>query len=113
METKVKDILELATTIPVLDLAYPNIWPCITFHFYSENGSLFGAGTATEESAMCQVDIWSKVKTDAVKLAIKSVKQAIVSEKYFSYPTMDNDFETATKIYHTNINFQLIKESEV
>jgi len=112
VETKVKNILDGATTIPVIELEVPNIFPCVTFHFYNENGSLFGAGTATEETASCQVDIWSKVKTDAVKLAIKSIKQAIISEKYFSYPTMENTYETATKIFHTYINFELIKERE-
>lgn len=115
METKVKDILKNGTVglkIPVIDEALPNAFPCITFHFYNENGALFGAGTATEESASCQVDIWYKIKTDDVKLAIKGIKQAIVNERYFGYPRKETTQETNTKIYHTHINFELIQESE-
>lgn len=115
METKVKNLLDAATietNIPVIEEALPDVFPCVTFHFYSENGTLFGAGTATEEGAKCQIDIWYKVKSDDVKLAIKAIKQAIVNEKYFSYPQMESTQETATKIYHTYITFELIKESE-
>ena len=113
METKVKNILDTATTILVIDEALPDIFPCVTFHLYSEGGSLFGSGTATEESASCQVDIWYKIKTEAVKMAISDIKRAITNERYFSFPQMESTFETVTKIYHTYINFELIKESEV
>jgi len=112
-ETKVKTLLDNATTILVIETALPDIFPCVTFHFYSEDGTLFGSGTATEEGASCQVDIWYKVKTEAVKIGIKAIKQAIINEKYFSHPKMETTHETATKIYHTYINFELIKESEV
>lgn len=114
MEDKIKDFLEQATTAQVLEYgkSLPNIWPCVTFHLYNESGALFGSGTATEEGASCQVDIWYKVKNDAVKSAIASLKQAIKNERYFSYPTMETSYETNTKIYHTYINFDLIKESE-
>jgi hypothetical protein len=115
VETKVEDLLKAAVQglkVPVIDKAFPDVFPCITFHFYNESGALFGAGTATEEDAMCQVDIWYKVKTEFVKTAIAAIKQAIINERYFSFPKMETVQETATKIHHTYINFELIKESE-
>ncbi len=112
MEDKVFDILKGATTVPVIKEAYPSIFPCLTFHFYNDGGALFGSGTATEEGASCQVDIWYKVKNESVKSAITSLKQAIKNERYFAYPRCETTYETNTKIYHTYINFDLIKESE-
>lgn len=115
MENKVESLLKTAvigTKIPVIDKAYPDVFPSVTFHFYSENGILFGSGTVTQEGASCQVDIFYKVKTEAVKTAIKSIKQAVIKERYFAYPTMETTYESGTKIYHTYINFELIKESE-
>lgn len=113
MEDKIKTLLEsLNTGIIVLEDALPNNFPCITFHFYNETGTLFGSGTATEEGANCQVDIWYKVKTNKVKSAVKAIKQAIINERYLSYPTKETIFETATKIYHTYFNFEIINESE-
>lgn len=113
MEDKVFNLLKGATTLNVLKEAATGITPpYVTFHFYNDGGALFGSGTATEEGASCQVDIWYKVRNDAVKSAITSLKQAIKNEKYFSYPTIEGNYETNTKIYHTYITFDLIKESE-
>lgn len=115
METKIFELLKTAvkgTNVPVIEEAYPNIFPCVTFHLYNESGALFGSGTATEEGASCQVDIWYKAKNDDVKSAIASTKQAIANERYFAYPSTETTYETNTKIYHTYINFDLIKESE-
>lgn len=115
METKVENILKAAvigTNVPVINKDYPDVWPCITFHFYNENGALFGAGTATEEGASCQVDIWYNVKTDEVKLAVKNIKNALVKEKYFTYPTKESVYETDKKIYHTYFLFDLIESEE-
>jgi hypothetical protein len=116
VETKVENLLKQAVTglkIPVIDKPAPGAFPCITFHFYNEDGSLFGAGTATEEGAMCQVDIWYNVKSEAIKTAIKAIRQAIINERNFAFPQMDTLYEEVKKIYHTHINFELIKESEV
>jgi len=112
MENKIETFLKsLNLKTPVLDLPFPNIYPCITYHIYMENGALFGAGTATEKGAMCQADIWYKAKNSAVKREIDSVEKAIKNEKYFSYPSKGMDYETNTKIYHTYFNFELINES--
>lgn len=112
MEIKLERILKNVTTLPVLDIAYPNIFPCITYHFYLESGALFGLGIAEEEKASCQIDVWYKKKTSDIKAEIKKIKQAIVDEKLYSFPNMETTQETGTKIYHTHINFELVKESE-
>lgn len=112
MEIKIKALLKAVTTLHVLDKGYPDIFPCVTFHLYGESGALFGKGTATEEKISCQVDIWCKVKSTVIDAEIKKIKQAIVAEKYFAYPTKDYDYETVTKIHHTNINFELLESEE-
>lgn len=112
MENKIKKILDESATIPVLEVSQPNNYPCVTYHFYNESGSLFGGGTATEESASCQIDIWYKEKTEKVKDTINKIKKAIIKDKYFSFPSMDTMHESDKKIYHTHINFDLIIESE-
>lgn len=112
MEDKIKSLLESATTIKVLESASPDIFPSITFHIYNEDGALFGGGKATEERASCQVDIWYKVKNSAVKIAINSIKQAIITERQFTHPSKETMFENDKGIYHTHMNFEFILESE-
>jgi hypothetical protein len=118
MEEKLKALLETAVTvngiktIPVLDEPARDLFACITFHFYNETGSVYGAGKATEETASAQVDFWYSTKTDVVKNAIKAVKTAITNEKYYSWPVKESLFDTTAKKYHTYFTFDLIKESE-
>lgn len=111
---KIKAMLESAVNkaMPVREDALPDVFPCITFHIYNESGSVFGAGKATEETAMCQVDIWYKTKTTVVDTAIKNIKQAIINEKEFTHPRKEYDFEADKKIHHTYFNFEMILESE-
>lgn len=114
MTEKIKTILETAVnkTMPVLEDSLPNVFPCITFHFYNEGGAIFGGGKAIEETVMCQVDIWYKTKTTVVDTAIKNIKQAIINEKGFTHPRKEYDYETDKKIHHTYFNFEMIIESE-
>jgi hypothetical protein len=113
MEDRIMDFLEAATTLqPIIfdEGQGKNIFPCITYHFFTDSGAVFGSGKATEEVASCQVDFWYKVKTNAIKEAISSVKQAIVNETTFTQPDKQHLFENDTKIYHTYLTFQLIKK---
>ena len=115
MEDKIQALLKNTvdeSILPVLEKAYPDIFPSITFHLYNEGGALFGSGNATEESASCQIDIWYKVKKDNIKAEINKIKQAIINEKYFSHPTKETVIETGTKIYHTYIIFELLETEE-
>lgn len=113
MEDKIKELLEKVSLIPVLDKAYPNLYPSITFHMYSESGALFGNGEATEEVISCQVDIWEKeTKTEKGKKSIKNIKQAIRGEKYFTYPEFDYNFENDAKIHHSFFNFKILRTGE-
>ena len=112
MESRIKAFLGLAVDkkiLPTLTIPTPNIYPCITFHLYNESGELFGQGKATEEKASCQIDIWYKVKTVAILDEISQLKQSIIDEQYFSYPTKNTDYETTTKIYHTYFNFEVLE----
>lgn len=113
MDEKLKSLLEAATVnIPVLDDAAPGIFPCVTFDFYTETGALFGEGTAQEEIAECQVDVWYKKKDDNAKSTIKAIKAALVSEKTYMYPVQDHVFDQTRKMHHTYFTFEVIKESE-
>lgn len=113
MEDRIKALLENAITgIPVIDKPFPDIFPCVTFHLYMENGLLFGGGSATEETVSCQVDIWYKVKNDSIKAEIKKIKQAIASQKYCTYPQMGYMYETNTKIHHTYFAFECLEMEE-
>lgn len=113
MEDKIKELLENVSLIPVLDKAYPNIYPSITFHLYGENGALFGDGDAIEEVVSCQVDIWEKeTKTTRGKQTIKNIKQVIREEKYFTYPEFDYNFENDTKIHHSFFYFKILRTEE-
>jgi hypothetical protein len=112
VETKIKVILEAATTIPILDKAYPDIFPSITFHLYGENGALFGGGSATEETVSSQVDIWYKAKNDFIKEEIKKIKQALNNQKYITYPQKGYMYETNNKIHHTYFTFECLETEE-
>lgn len=114
MTDKIKAMLESAVNkaMPVREDALPDVFPCITFHIYNESGSVFGAGKVTEETAMCQIDIWYKTKTALVETAIKNIKQAIINTNSFSHPRKEYDYETDKKIHHTYFNFEFIVESE-
>lgn len=113
MEDKIKELLERVSLIPVLDKAYPNVYPSITFHLYGENGELFGDGDATEEVLSCQVDIWEKeTKTTKGKRTIKNIKQEIRDEKYFTYPRFGYMYENDTKMHHSYFNFELLRTGE-
>ncbi len=114
MEDKLKSILEHAVEnkIPVIEAAVPDVFPCITFHFYNVSGYLFGGGTATEVGAKCQVDLWYNKRTEPMKSAIKALKQAIINEKEYLYPQMETSQEAGTKKWHTYFNFEVIIESE-
>jgi hypothetical protein len=97
--------------IPVLEDTESDIFPCITFHFYNEDGALYAGGNATEETASCQIDFWYKAKTPVVMNAITVIKKAIMNKKTFSFPKKESLYETDTKIHHTYLTFDLIKES--
>lgn len=105
-------MLKSVSLIPVVDEAKPDIGPCITFHFFSETGALFGGGAATEESASCQVDIWYKKKEEKVSTTIARIKRAIADNRLCSYPEKDYIYESGNKIHHTYFTFNLIIESE-
>ncbi len=113
MEERIQAILEAATTLRPIILdegqAKDN-FPCITFHFYNEEGAVFGAGKAKIEKASCQIDFWYKVTTEEVKQAVKDIKQAIINISTFTYPKKDGNFEADKKIHHTYITFDLIKK---
>lgn len=112
VEAKIKSILDDATTIPVLEKAFPEVWPSITFHLYGEDGALFGGGLATEETVSCQVDIWYKAKNDSVKSEIKKIKSALKNQKYFTYPQKGYIYETNNKIHHTYFTFECLETEE-
>jgi hypothetical protein len=114
MEERIKLFLENATTLrPIIidEGTAKNVFPCITLHFYNENGALFGGGNATEETASCQIDFWYKVKSPDVTNTISEVKEKIKNERTFSFPKKETLIETDTKLYHTYLTFDLIKES--
>lgn len=114
MDEKLKSLLEAATIdgIPVIDNTTPDIWPCITFDSFSENGALFGAGKATEESVSYQVDIWYQLKTDNIKTVIKNIRSALKAEKIYSYPIYDYFYDKTSNMYHSYFTFDAVKESE-
>lgn len=112
VEDKIKQLLDNASNIKVIDEALPNVFPCITFHLYGEDGALFGGGRATEETVSCQVDIWYKVKKDSVKLEINKIKQALKNQKYFTYPQKGYIYETNNKIHHTYFTFNCLETEE-
>jgi hypothetical protein len=117
VEDRIKEFLEGATTLrPIIydEGQAKNIWPCITFHFYADEGAVFASGKAEIETVNCQVDFWYKAKTSSkygeIKDRIQEVKQAIVNEKTFTHPKKGHMLETDTKIYHTYLTFELIKK---
>jgi hypothetical protein len=113
MENRIMEFLEVATNLrPILfdEGQGKNVFPCITYHFYSDEGAVFGSGKAEIEKASCQVDFWYKVKSEEIKQAITAVKQAIVNETTFTHPVKEHIFETDKKIYHTYFTFELIKK---
>lgn len=118
MEDRIMDFLKDATTLrPIVfdEGQAKDIWPCITFHFFSDSGAVYGSGKAEIETASCQVDFWYKKKTSdkygQINDRIQEVKQAIVNETTFTHPDKEHIFETDTKIYHTYFTFQLIKKA--
>jgi hypothetical protein len=116
MEDRIKEFLETAISkeIPVLADSLPGANTCITFHFFNEGGAVFGGGKATLEKASCQVDIWYQVKNDKIKRVISNLKNALKSERTFSYPVKDYIYEPDKRMHHTYFTFELIKkESEV
>ena len=114
MEDRIKEFLESATTFkPVIEDAgqEKDIFPCITFHIYQEEGAVFGGGKPEIETASCQVDFWYEVKTEEIKQAIKEVKQALSNEKTFTYPLKGHLYENDKGIHHTYFTFNLIKKA--
>lgn len=97
--------------IPVLEDTETDIFPCITFHFYNETGAVFGCGKATEETASCQVDFWYHTKDSQITEAIKVITNKIKNDNKMSYPKKETVFEKDTRLYHTYVTFDLIKES--
>ncbi len=113
MEDRIKAFIEDCTTLRPVKFDEgqgKNIFPCITFHFFSDTGAVFGSGKAGIEVTSCQVDFWYKAKTEEIKQAIAAIKQAIVNETTFTHPEKGHLFETDNKIYHTYFTFQLIKK---
>jgi hypothetical protein len=113
VEEKIYNILDGASTIPVLKTGTPDVIPCVTFHFFNENAPLMGGGNAAEEGASCQVDIWYKVKEDKVTSTVKAIHTALKAEKTFTYPIGDEIYGSENKVWHKYFTFELIKESEV
>jgi hypothetical protein len=114
MEDRIKALLETAINkeIPVLADSLPGCIPCVTFHFFNE-GAAFGGGKAVIETASCQVDIWYQAKNEKIKRVISNLKNALKSERTFSYPTKEYNHEPDKKVHHTYFTFELIKkESE-
>ena len=113
MEDELKSMLKSASLVPVLDDDVPDMIPCVSFHFFSENGDLFGAGDATEEIASCQVDIWSYEKSNKIKSTISNIKEAIKNKSIYSNPVKGYIYESDKKVHHTYFTFEIIMESEV
>jgi hypothetical protein len=113
VEDDIKTMLGDTSLVPVLPDGIPDIIPCVTFHFFSETGALFGAGKATEEAASCQVDIWYQVKSDEIKSTISGIKEAIKNKRTYSYPMKGYIYEPGSRVHHTYFTFEIIHESEV
>jgi hypothetical protein len=113
VEDELKALLDSVSLIPVLPDGVPDVIPCVTFHFFSENGALFGAGKATEETASCQIDIWYSEKSAEIKSTISSIKNLIKNKRTYSYPVKGYIYEAGSRIHHTYFTFEIINESEV
>ncbi|SDL20548.1 hypothetical protein [Natronincola ferrireducens] len=95
--------------IPVLWQLRPKNPPCISYHFFNEQGILYGDGEELTGSISCQVDIWSRNNFTDIK---KQVKSAMKSAG-FLFSHADENFEEDVKLHHCFLVFNFYyRESE-
>jgi len=104
----VYDILS-PLNVPVLWQLRPKDLPGITYHFFNENGELYGEGEEVIGGISCQIDIWSKTSYTTLS---KQVKTAMKKSGFYFVDGMDS-FEEGVNIYHKTLVFNYYYESEV
>lgn len=89
----------------------PDSFPSISYHFFGEQGALFGDGELEQEVVSCQVDIWYKNKDDYIQIK-KQVKSAM-KKADFLFSNAMGTFEKDVRAYHEVLVFNFYYESEV
>lgn len=94
--------------VPVLWQLRPQKPPGITYHFYNEQGELYGDGGEIAGSVACQIDIWSTVDYTNLKKQVK----AAMKQCGFLFVDASDFFEEDAKVYHCVLIFNYYYESE-
>lgn len=95
--------------ISVLYLIRPIEFPGITYHFFNQEGVLYGDGDEQQEIASCQIDIWSK-KADYTQLK-KEIRSAMKIAG-FLFSNASDTYENDVQLYHGVLTFNFYYESE-
>ena len=94
--------------IPVEYELRPNGFPSISYHFFGEQGELFGDGEIEQEMVSCQIDIWSKGDYTQIKKQVRSA----MKEADFLFVSADGNYEKDVNIFHGILIFNYYYESE-
>lgn len=94
--------------MPVLWQLRPNAFPGLTYHFFNEQGELYGDGKEKTGSVLCQVDVWSKDNYGAIKKQVKTN----MKEAGFLYVSATDTYEDDVRLYHCVLVFNYYFEDE-
>lgn len=105
----IKNIIENALNIPVIELSDPILSPCSTWYQLYQESELTGSGSVTEESETYEIDIWCDTREDTESYS-RLLKAALLNTKYITFPALTFSYDTNGKLWRANFNFKHIKE---